>query len=410
MLRRSYRTAAITALLLTVPVTTHGQLGEQMHIYGYMQNLFYQRDFDFTGFPEGRTIPDTTSLKGEMRTHSLQQLNIFLNKPFEDRFTTFVNLEFQNSFSSDIGSGAFNLQEGWVNYERSEALSVRFGLLLPTFNNLNEIQNRLPLFPYIMRPVVYEVQMNAQVDREDFVPERAFAQVSGTVPVGDLRLDYALHLGNAETSFLDTSKSLGTDEVAGVGFNLFPGEDVTSFKAVGGRIGLRTGNENIVVGLSTTWDKDNRREAMKRSISRLPWATIPALGDVPRVRIGTDASLILGNFRIEGEYIKVLHDLDNTPFPEMSLDKQFFYFNATYETSGNWFAYGGYGFMNNEAYEASQPNSVDKAGFYSVDGGVGYRINYLMTAKLQRRFGSIRENPYGEGNLAITAFALSLIF
>lgn len=127
----------------------------------------------------------------------------------------FVNLEFQASYSSRIGSGEFNLQEGWLNYEFSDALNLKLGLLLPVFNNLNEIQNRLPLFPYIIRPAVYEVLVASQFELEDYVPERAFVQMAGTLPLRDLRFEYAFHLGNSETSFLDTSATLSTDERGG---------------------------------------------------------------------------------------------------------------------------------------------------------------------------------------------------
>ena len=102
-----------------------------------------------------RSWPDRRS-SGTRNTFILQQANIFFRKQFNSRFAAFVDLEFTNTYASTRKWGTFRLEEAWVRYQTSEEFSIKAGLLVPVFNNLNEIKNRMPLLPYITRPFVYE--------------------------------------------------------------------------------------------------------------------------------------------------------------------------------------------------------------------------------------------------------------
>jgi hypothetical protein len=390
-----------------------GQVDENLYIYGYSQTIFYRQSRTYTIFENQPTVPTTITQKFKNSTFSLQQLNVFLNKPFDSRFNVFINLEFQASYSSQRQSGAFNLQEGWMNYNHSDWLNVKVGLLLPVFNNLHEIQNRLPLFPYLFRPVVYEVLFSGQVDFEDYLPERAYLQLSGFVPIGSLRLDYAGHVGNSETSYLSTDEpgsGTSTGGTGGAAINLFRGEDLTIFKAYGGRVGVRTANERFKFGGSVTYDKDNRNTTTTKTISRLPGFVVPILGDVPRVRLGADLSFQVGRVAFEGEYIKVLHDVNYPLLPDLSLDKQFYYVNLLYNLTDRLFGYVGYGSITNETFEAVVPDSPDAAGILPYTVGGGYKINDALGVKLQYIYGPFGENPYLEVKTHWLFSGLSLVF
>jgi hypothetical protein len=110
-----------------------------------------------------------------------------------------------------------------------------------------------------------------------YLPERAFVQVKGTIPTGDVQFDYAVHVGNSSTHYITTS-TVGT---------WVPGQDTTSLKAVGGRVGLRW--SGLKAGVSCTYDRDSQSNL--------------TLGDLPRTRVGFDLSYTIAGFTAQGEYI-----------------------------------------------------------------------------------------------------------
>jgi hypothetical protein len=73
-----------------------------------------------------------------------QQTNPFVSSELAENFTALINVELTNNFDSDRGWGSISLQEAWVQYKNTNGLSLKFGQLLPVFNNLNEIRNRTP--------------------------------------------------------------------------------------------------------------------------------------------------------------------------------------------------------------------------------------------------------------------------
>jgi hypothetical protein len=91
----------------------------------------------------------------------------------------FCQFEVLNTFSSSRQWGAFNVEEAWVKYNPNMRFNLKLGLQIPIFNNLNEIKNRTPLLPYIIRPLVYETSFGEIFPIEEFVPARAFVQAYG---------------------------------------------------------------------------------------------------------------------------------------------------------------------------------------------------------------------------------------
>ena len=164
------------AVLLLEASGAFGQTkNSDLKIFGYFQaSLGSQKDL--------QTLRESNSF-------TLQQLNLFLQKDLTADWTAFVNFEFVNSYSSVYNWGAFSLEEAWINYNRSNQFKLKLGLLTPAFNNLNEIKNRTPLLPYIIRPVVYESSFRETVPTEQFLPARAFAQVYGSITLADTKFD-----------------------------------------------------------------------------------------------------------------------------------------------------------------------------------------------------------------------------
>jgi hypothetical protein len=267
---------------------------------------------------------------------------------------------------------------------------------------LNELKNRTPLLPYLFRPFVYETSVANLLNVEDFLPERAFVQLYGSLPLGGLRFDYALHTGNSETSFITTQNRQQTRQG-------FSGEDGALFKAVGGRIGLRNAAETFKVGVSGTFDHDNRRDTTFADgaipLPNVRRTFLAPLGDVQRLRVGADLSFTLGNFAFEGEYIGVFHDVQYPANFRGTLDKTFFYGNLLYNLTEDVYIYGNYNYLKSDVINPDAPTAQ---GLEAFGGGLGYRVADGIVAKTQyQRVGS-------RGNTAVQIhfmyLGLSVIF
>jgi hypothetical protein len=131
-------------LLLCIPASrASARDGDApLRVFGYFQNSL-QHWTTFENHPPQNSF-------------SVQQLNLFMKKDLAPHWTAFVNFEFLNNYSSSRRWGAMNLEEAWVKYQSGPTFNLKLGLQIPTFNNLNEIKNRTPLLPYVIRPLVYE--------------------------------------------------------------------------------------------------------------------------------------------------------------------------------------------------------------------------------------------------------------
>ncbi len=335
------------ALLLSCGFSPiHAQLaGSDIKVFGYFQASFgYRKDLDSTV---------------ENKSFSLQQLNLFLQKELVEKWTIFINFEMVNSFSSFRNWGAHNLEEAWVSYHRSAQFKLKLGLQVPTFNNLNEIKNRTPLLPYIIRPLAYESSFNEIIALDEFAPGRAFVQLHGIIPAKELKIDYAAFAGN--------SPNINSDPRRGQ-----TGVDTTTLFLVGGRFGLRTGNFKL--GVSATYDHlDFSRAALAQ---RYPSFSFKK---VPRLRLGGDFSLNVGNWMWESEFIRVTYDDDH---PELDIDKKFYYGTLGYQFTERLLAYGGYWFIGENALPAGD--------FDVIAPTVGVAYNFSEAIFVKTQYGPVR--------------------
>jgi hypothetical protein len=263
----------------------------------------------------------------------MQQLNLFLQKDLARNWTAFVNFELVNSYSSFRQWGAFNLEEAWTRFRFSKEFNLKLGLQIPIFNNLNEIKNRTPLLPYIVRPLVYETSFNEFIALEEYLPARSYVQSYGFFALGESKLDYAIYLGNSP----NINNNRERDQT---------GIDTTSAVLVGGRLGFRTGE--LKAGVSATADKINfdLGPPENRELVASVFNAVPAdFEDVSRRRFGSDLSFRIWNFSFEGEYISVIYDDDISDF---SVDKKFYYGTLGFHITEKLFLYGSYWFVEED--------------------------------------------------------------
>jgi hypothetical protein len=340
-----------------------------LKIFGYFQASYgYEKNID---------------QPNQSKSFNLQQLNLFLQKELAQSWTAFVNLEFVNSYSSFRNWGALNLEEAWVSYRRSDQLKLKLGLQVPIFNNLNEIKNKTPLLPYVIRPLAYESSYNEIIALEEFVPGRAFMQVYGFIPTKELKLDYALYIGNSPNINADPNRGQ-------------TGVDTTKLFLVGGRFGLRT--SNFKVGASLTFDHLDFYEAA------LSLGYPPAgFNSVPRLRLGADFSFETGKWFWASEFIRVTYDDDQ---PEFNFDKEFYYGTLGYHFTERLFAYGGY-------WVTRQNNlPVQDFDIFALTPGAAYNFNNTICVKAQYgrvHFESTRPSPFG-ANANYYFLAISAVF
>ncbi|MDP4173376.1 MAG: hypothetical protein Q8933_05370 [Bacteroidota bacterium] len=369
---------ALTLIILSAAKTINAQSDIYgLKLYGFFQTSFYQQNFNM------HQMSGSTETKN-LNTFWQQQMNLFLAKDISSSFSTFINFELTNSFSTERNWGTFNLEEAWLRYSYSNLLNIRGGLFIPSFNNLNTIKNRSIILPYIFRPLVYETAMEQIMSAANFVPQRANIEVAGELPVSDLKLNYSLYAGNSEDSYITSDSSKGGTS----------GTDSTKFKLIGGRIGLEY--SNLKLGFSSTFDKHNQKSL--------------GLGNVSRVRLGLDLSYSLFGFTLESEYIRVLHNLTDDqkatlkgssqpagtgtnpttttdqsstatppaggPMQTTDLDKKYFYSCLSYNFTDNLYVYGKYDYIKDDA----------SLGGMAVNGysfGGGFKPNDDILLKLQ---------------------------
>lgn len=373
--RTSLLYVGLVAFALTfafAPNPAHGQ-SDDLNIYGFFQ-------------AQGRYVAEEdASGDSGYSSFRLPQLNLFFARDFGDDFGAFVSAEFLNSYNSGEDFGIARLGEGWVRYEYGQSLKIKGGLLIPKFNNLNEIKNRTPLLPYITRPYVYEQSYKNLIGNGDYVPQRAYGQVYGTLPIGEVEFDYAAYVGNSDPGFLTSGDAS------------YPvsGTDTTYSKLFGGRVGVQY--QGVKAGVSGTIDEANMRE-VDLSIAQ---TTVPAgLGDVDRYRIGADLSFDINDFFVESEIISVTYSLTDEQEAQWDgLRQRPAYSDVLGENLDQLFYYGvvGYQVTNNfdvhVLYNAVEENrsNVDLASF---GGGVSYRPVFPVRLKAGYRRSTIRDGDY----------------
>lgn len=304
----STRKLQTATLLLTLALCASPGKADDLQIFGFFQNAFMHQSASNSSF----------SSETARNSFSVQQHNLFFQKDLDNSWRAFVNYEFLNSFSSARRWGSANLEEVWVRYRESARLNIKFGLSIPVFNNLNEIKNRTPLLPYIVRPLVYETSFSEFIAVEEFLPARAFVQTYGFLPAGDIKLDYALFVGNGP--------NINDDPEEGQ-----TGVDTTDSFLIGGRIGVR--HKDWKAGVSATRDHFDVGQV------KLVEGEIEDLNQLTRRRLGADISYVNRDMSFEAEFIDVSYDDDLASLNE---DKQFYYATLGYHATERLFVYGSY--------------------------------------------------------------------
>lgn len=338
-----------------------------LRIYGYFQNALQH----WTKYNTSASHPELTRPDGQTarNSFSLQQLNLFMSKNLNNYWRAFVNFELVNSFSSQRRWGALRIEEAWVRYKPNDKFNLRLGLLIPTFNHLNEIKNRTPLLPYVFRPAFYESSFSEGfANFDEFVPNRAFVQISGVLPSGDIKVDYAIYLGN--------SPNINNDSDQGQ-----TGVDTTATMMVGGRLGLRL--KNWKAGFSYTRENVNLRAASYIDSSGMQRFLVD-YQETPRIRLGTDLALYLHNFTFEGEWVAIKYD-DNQP--SQGIDKILFYVNAGLQFTERFFAYLGFWYIKSDfPFRADPATLTVSTGSEEISVpnlGVAFDVNDRIKLKAQ---------------------------
>ena len=365
---------AFALIFVFTPSPANAQ-SDDLNIYGYFQAQ-YSHNYGEFGPEEIGT-----------RTFRLPQLNVLAAKNIGADFNAFVNVELLNGFNTGADFGAARIGEAWAQYEQGKSLKVKGGLLIPEFNNLNEIKNRTPLLPYTSRPLVYEQSFRSTVAIGSYVPQRAYLQAHGSLPAGDIRVDYAAYVGNSSSQYLASGNS-----------QTLSGTDTTYTKLFGGRVGVQY--RSLKAGVSGTID-----EANLRRFSYLG-TTVPAgLGDVDRYRIGGDLSFDFGDFFVESEIISVRHSLTDKQETQWdALRQQPGLQDLLGENVDQLFYYGmlGYNITSkidvNVMYNGLETNRASAIfRIYSV--GVSYRPVFPVRLKAEYRYnetasGSLSQNGF----------------
>lgn len=370
--------ASVLALLLMAAPLGRSVAQESysdLHIFGYMQGCY--------------AVIDESILGPRSTTFLLQQANIMAAKEFDSHFSSFVDLQFTNSYNSKLDWGALSLEEGWVKYSYDHAFNVKAGLIVPSFNAMLQVKNRTPLLPYIFRPFVYESIMLEAINLEPFLPVRANVEVYGKIPVGDLSLEYAAFIGNSESSYIVSGGS--SFQVSGM--------DTTSYKLVGGRVGVAA--PWMRAGLSMTSDRENHSSM--------------GMGGLQRFRYGIDLSFHVSRFTLEGEgiYVRTLMDdrqrgMLNTLrmfMPQLgeNFDRHFWYGTLLVDATDAIFAYGSFSYIELNDYVGM----ADGVREWSVGGGWRPIEDVVVKAQFVR---VVSDSPFYALKLGNAIIAVSVMF
>jgi len=341
------RSIFLEVFLFFVVSTNFAQVGESpFRLFGYFQTQLAHQQVD-NGF--------------NANTFNMQQMNVFVQKDLAKDWTTLVDFEFLNSYSSSRFWGAFNLTEAWVRYRASQGFNLKIGLQIPIFNNLNEINNRTPLLPYIVRPLAYETSYAEIIDIEAFTPKRTFLQAYGYFPLSDLKIDYAVYIGNSPN-------------ISVLSGNGQSGIDTTNTFLLGGRTGIRF--DELKAGISFTYDFVAKFKGLDTLIGLPP----AAFNEVGRIRFGADLSYTFKNLSFETEYIRVQYD-DGTP--NIDLDKIFFYGTLGYHFTDNILGYVSYWYIQENTIIKGFGIPNDKFKIKVPTIGAAYNFNDRIRLKAQ---------------------------
>lgn len=400
----------ISVLLLTNESAFGQSDNDELYIFGFSQVLLNARNTNLTLY-ESESLPVTLNAKTNANSFALHQVNLFFQKSINQNTVFFLNMEATGSYSTKTPSGNFEIPEGWISFQLTDQLNLKTGLLLPRFNNLNEIQNRLPLFPYMIRPLVYENYFTNILDPEDYLPDNAYVQLSGFRNIStEFNLDYAFYVGNAEESFLSNipAGSLGSEEESTA---LYQGENLNTQLLYGGRVGIENRLQTLKFGVSFTFDEDNKKASRNPNVL-ISDLVLPDLGEITRYRVGFDLAFTYKKWVSETEYIAVLHDHSDihkiSAFRQVNLNKFFLVSNLMYNFNEKLYVFGYQSFLKENQSLFLAPNPPHKYYIYSL--GAGWKINDVTVFKIQSMYAHTGFNDFIDVKLRFITFGISTIF
>jgi len=345
MMTKPIKSLVITIALLNLS-PAYSQ--EDLNVFGFFQSMFQYAPSTWEFSNSQFDISE--KLEFESKSFLMQQMNLFFRKDLSSDLNVWINFQFTNTFSHERRWGTFNVEEAWLRYRHSNLFNLKAGLLIPRFNNLNEVKNRMPYLSYILRPLIYEETFSEVIGQsEDYVPQRAFLQTYGEIGLGhDIALDYAAYVGDSEAAFFVNDDA---------DFVFQSGVDTTMNFLVGGRLGVKT--SALKFGGSLTLDKDNLAAF--------------GLGAVRRTRIGGDLSFMISRLSFEGEVILIKHE----SVANVDLDKLFYYGMLQYDFTDQFFGYLFHSRVKDDF------NPVFEDGIFAYSPGVGYRVKDTVVIKAQ---------------------------
>jgi hypothetical protein len=317
-------------LIFTITISQGQSREKPLSIFGYFQNSFFH-ETGYTHWIESQSA---------YNSFNLQQLNLFLQKDISTGWRAFVDFQILNTFSSARRWGSFNIEEAWIRYRLNEKFTLKLGLQIPIFNHLNEIKNRTPLLPYVVRPLVYETSFSEFIAVDEYTPTSAFVQAYGFIPIKNIKLDYAAYVGNSPNiSWQDPNRQFESQQT---------GVDTTDTILLGGRVGIRLGE--FKVGLSSTIDYVNFFEGARDFIDAPP----SQFSEIPRIRFGGDLSYHIWKISLWAEFIKVTYDDD---FPDVSINRFFYYATLGYRIGDDVLLYLNYMKTEEDITEVTIPDN-----------------------------------------------------
>jgi hypothetical protein len=329
----------------------------------------------------------------EATTFAVQQLNIFLQQTLSAHWSSFVNLQSVNSFDAERGWGSMNIEEAWVRYHRNRRLNVKLGLLIPTFNRFNEIKNKMPLHPYIIRPLVYESSLSQVVQVDEFVPRQAYVDIYGSERFGRVSVEYSIYTGNSRHIY--GSNSLNPDGITGV--------DTTAGFMGGIRVGLRHKETSLGVSFTGEPIDFNIYPGAADSLGVNP----DEIDAIAFTRFGVDFYSRIWRIDAEGEYIKVNYDEN---LEDVDLDKDFWYATLGYHFNERWYAYMT-SWETEEALWHPQIGSIHRT--LRISGlGARYAMNDRLVFKAQFGRGEYESEEFdlSEFDFDHSSVAVSVFF
>lgn len=352
------------------------------------------RVFGFTQFYYAAEVIEESNVASadkDFNSFRLQQFNLMASSNLGKGFNLFVNLEYTNNYDFLKNWGNSRIQEVYLNYSNiNGTFNFKFGQFLPRFNYLYELYNRMPLLPTIWRPMVYEPVFQSLFSIEDFVPETAFLQFYGTLPMSNTTtFDYAAYIGNSEKSF-----SKNNDETVSA-----PGTNFTTKLAYGTRVGIEYSSlkaGNLKLGVSFALDHDK-----KSGMDLNGDGTVDHIGDPMRNKLGIDFGYQNWGFNIQAELINVMYNLSDKEQENLDklnpasiglgseLDKLFYYFLLQYYFMEDWSVYAQYSFINDKFFP------MISEGMKGYDFGVTYAPIQTVVFKAQVNRFEVMENDFG---------------